>query len=431
MRSCRLISKMTALFILLSIPAYAQTPPAASEPVPPLIAAPIAQQTWDYLDANAPGEWSIVAYSLGGKPIREDALTAMTSALDNGLYSGFPSITTFETLMLSLIKTGQNPTDYQTRDLITLLGDDRFLYHEGLDGVSMALSIYNAAERFDVYIPETLVNCVPEVISHIGSCQQENGGFSVRSGEPPDVGASARAVMALSGYKNIPYAQDAAQKGIEWLSTQQNEDGTFSAQADAPGDCETTAAVLSAIRVCGINLDDPRFVKNGITLSKALSTFLNSDGGYSLLQGQTSSVETTEHAIIALYTDFFELFPYLPPFSYPGYVSPDQVPPVEEPTPQESSVWFIIKFLGILFLVYLLLQLTILIGKYSEKKKLPGSLAAEKEKQAQEEAERMQNATFEMHIPMNATLPDFDKLNETETRLATPPASKTNDEKEA
>lgn len=70
----------------------------------------------------------------------------------------------------------------------------------------------------------------------------------------------------------------AVNRALSWLSTQQDEDGAF--LRNGRPDCESTAAVLTAVRTCGIGLGDARFTKNGRDLHDALQSFRQQDGGY-------------------------------------------------------------------------------------------------------------------------------------------------------
>ena len=149
-------------------------------------------------------------------------------------------------------------------------------------------------------------------------------------------------------------------------------------------------------------------------LQTALDLFQNEDGGYSETLGGVSSPETTELAIIAVYTAESGTFPYYAPEYYLGYM-PE---PESTSQPTEESPWFIygkffFGFILIFFLIYLLLLITVKIGKFAEKKKLPGSLAA----QAEKKNTAFSEDTIQMHIPMQAEIPNFDQIPEQESEM--------------
>ena len=371
------------------------------------VVPPVSEATWAFLDGYPPGRWSTVAYSLGHKSIQKTSIELLHTTLSHGLDDGFASITQFELALLSLIKAEQDPSAYKRKNLIYLLASDDYLYHEGLDGASMALLVYEAAAYYDIYVQPSVKNAEATVIDFIVSSQQKDGGFAVSAGRKADVEVTALALTALSAYRSTPYVQSAIDRGLGWLSAQQQLDGSFLRQ-NWP-DCETTAMALTAIRSCGIAADDPRFVKNDTTLPDAVKSFLAPNGGFRPTREESPSVSATEQAVIALYADFYGCSPYLHPTAYPGYAPPQEIP--EDTTVQGSGWKFAVKFSLMFGLVYLLLLLTIRIGKYAERKKLPGSLAAERQKKLREEAQ----APLDFHIPMKAKLPDFDTLAEKDT----------------
>ena len=109
---------------------------------------------------------------------------------------------------------------------------------------------------------------------------------------------TAMAVQALSFYytgsdKSVKKSVDKA----KFLSRQQNNDGGYSAEGIS--NCESTAQVLMAISALNINIEDSRFVKNGI---QYLTGFLDyySNGKFSHTKNGGYNHMATEQGFCAL-----------------------------------------------------------------------------------------------------------------------------------
>ena len=376
-----------ALLLFSAVTASAETLPGDAAP------APVAEQTWRYLDANPPGENSILAYSLGGQAVREDAVTRLSGDLRGSVADGFSSPRALERGIIGLVKSGQDPASFEKTDLVSALYSHENIYQEGLDGALLALAAYSAA---DAQSPVSAHNSPTAVIDYIVSSQLRAGGFGSAAGRDPDVRTTARAVTVLAASRDIPYVNTAVNRALSWLSTQQDEDGAF--LRNGRPDCESTAAVLTAVRTCGIGLGDARFTKNGRDLHDALQSFRQQDGGNAATPGGPSEVAATEAAVIALSTDASGLSPYLPPERYPGYV---------EPQPDNAYVFlrFLFGFLLLFGLLYLVLILTGKIGKRWGK--FPPT---EPENPSEAPGAGADTRTLELNIPMKAEIPDFDAL---------------------
>jgi prenyltransferase beta subunit len=92
--------------------------------------------------------------------------------------------------------------------------------------------------------------------------------------------------------------QKAVERGLNYLSQQQNVNGGF---ADGNGETsEAIAQTIVALTELGISLEDSRFVKNGNTLEDALLRFQMEDGSFSHLMDSDTDVLATEQAFYAL-----------------------------------------------------------------------------------------------------------------------------------
>lgn len=365
---------------------------------------PVSEQTWQYLEKNPSGQNSIIVYSLGAKPIRDDAKANFTAELEKEIQTNFSSSERLEQTILLLVKLGEDPENYKSKDFISLLSAHKNPYETGLISACGALLAY---ESTHASIAETARNSPTHLVDYIVSSQQRSGGFAPTTGRNPDVFSTSMVLTALAPYQDTPYVNSAINKALDWLGGQQNADGSFPLESP---DCNQTAAVLTAVRSLDIPVEDSRFVKDGNNLLDAMDRFLNTDGGFSEAAGGTSSVDVTETAVIALYTDAFGISPYLPPDAYPNYVEP-------EPDSITVYVRFLLGFLGMLAIIYLLLILTTKIGQKWGDRKLPFFEKPEK----CEDHSGADGKTLEIHIPMKAEMTNFDAIYQEENKIEKQP----------
>lgn len=381
--------------LLLSVGVYAQN-------------SQQAQTVWQYLDGQAPGPRSAIAYSLAGKPIREEIPDRLEQQFRVWDKEGFLSVVEYETALLSLIKLQEDPTNYKNMDLFSKLYPQDALRQDGLDGVTGALLAYSAS---GMEITQSQPNAPNSLIDRVMAAQQRSGGFAETAGEEPNVAVTARAITALFPYQSGSDVKSTVRRALEWLDSQQNGDGTFSVKGLPSG--SATAETLLAV---SLYQPSPELFTKGENISAALEHFHNSDGGYGEILGGASSPQITELAVIAQYTADTGRFPYYTPESYPGYV--ENVPKPETQTPWASYGKFLIGFILVFSLVYVLLIITTKIGKFAEAKKLPGSLAAQAEKEHRQPSEvNAQEENMQMHIPMQAEIPDFTDIPEQESEI--------------
>lgn len=377
--------------------------------------SPHSQAVWEYLDAHVPGPRSAIAYSLAGKPIREDVPKSLEQQFRTWEKDHFSPVLDYETALLSLIKLQEDPTNYKNMDLFSRLYQQDALRQDGLDGVTGALLAYSAS---GLEITQSQPNAPNSLLDRVMAAQQRSGGFAETVGEEPNVAVTARAITALFPYQSGSDVKSTVDRALEWLDSQQNGDGTFSVKGLPSG--SATAETLLAV---SLYRPSPELFSKGNGILAALEYFHNSDGGYSEILGGASSVEMTEFAVIARYTADTGRFPYYAPERYPGYVE-------SVPEPETLSSWgtygkFLIGFILVFSLVYVLLVITTKIGKFAEAKKLPGSLAAEAEKNSPQQPETdHQEETMQMHIPMQAEIPDFTDIPEQESEIGHPKEEK-------
>ena len=86
---------------------------------------------------------------------------------------------------------------------------------------------------------------------------------------------TAESLKALAPHQDKAYIAEAGEKGLAYLSSIQQPDGTFG------GNWGSTLVVADMLEALDIPLDDQRFVKNGRTLEDALRVFYKDGGSFS------------------------------------------------------------------------------------------------------------------------------------------------------
>ena len=86
---------------------------------------------------------------------------------------------------------------------------------------------------------------------------------------------TAESLKALAPHQDKAYIAEAVEKGLAYLSSIQQPDGTFG------GNWGSTLVVADMLEALNIPLDDQRFVKNGRTLEDALRVFYKDGGSFS------------------------------------------------------------------------------------------------------------------------------------------------------
>ena len=83
---------------------------------------------------------------------------------------------------------------------------------------------------------------------------------------------TAKTITVLAPYRDKEYIAKAIDRAVDYLSSVQLSDGSFPGMT-GDSDGGATLTVLKMMEALDISLDDPRFVKNGNTVSDAMRTF--------------------------------------------------------------------------------------------------------------------------------------------------------------
>lgn len=248
----------------------------------------------------APGssqsDWSAIALSVSGNDFDKDAyLTGLKNYvqqkyLTKGKLSANKA-TEWHRIAIAVNLLGCDATNFCG---INLLNDGVYyrgnLGSQGLNGYIWALIAISSGNYIQ---PADALNTKESIISTILSSQNSDGSFSL-SGNEPDCDITAMAVYALSFYKNNSDVSVAIDNALNYLSSVQNPDGTFS-DGDVPN-AESTAQVIIAL---ASTQRDPYCDLHFPNLYNALKSF-ETLGGFCHIQGGEADIIATYQAYCAI-----------------------------------------------------------------------------------------------------------------------------------
>lgn len=249
------------------------------------------------------GEWSVIGLSRWEGALAEDWITCYWNNLCDYV-SGCGGVlserkyTEYSRVILAVTAIGKDPMDVNGYNLLLPLADFEQTVFQGTNGPVYALL---ALDSGNYEIPAHTAGGVQATrelyIDYILGAEAEGGGWSLTGGTA-DVDITAMALQALAKYRDRTDVAEAVERGLTFLSAQQNDQGgftSFNAQSS-----ESVSQIITALAELGISLEDSRFVKNGNTLLDALLRYRNSDGGFAhLIDGETDLL-ATEQAFYAL-----------------------------------------------------------------------------------------------------------------------------------
>ncbi|MCL1828820.1 MAG: hypothetical protein FWG32_04905 [Oscillospiraceae bacterium] len=253
------------------------------------------------------GEWAVIGLARSGCEVPDSYFanyykTVEKYVKDRGGVLHDVKYTEYSRVILGLTAAGYDPRDVAGFDLTAPLADFGKTVSQGINGpifalISLAGGKYpNPAE--ELYIAEILRRQLPDGGFNLTA---GGGGKAIGANEKGDPDITGMALQALAKYRDRKDVNAAADKALLFLSGIQDEKGGFSGGFSGGSPVlESAAQVLIALCELGIPVDDPRFVKNGNTLTDNILSFKNQDGGFSHTRGGVSDLMSSEQALCAL-----------------------------------------------------------------------------------------------------------------------------------
>lgn len=239
-------------------------------------------------------EWEAVGIARAGGTLPASYLTGATAQVKESAGS-FRKVTDLERLILGIKAAGGNPTSVSGVNLIDKMVNHDKMTAQGTNGPIFAL----IALHSDNYnVASTATWNKDKLVTWLLSAQNSDGGFPLATGEASSVDMTAMAVAALAPERTQTQVQTAIDKAVQYLSTQQQVNGGYSAYNDDSS--ESVSQVIVALASAGINPKDARFTKSSGDLLTRLSQFRQSNGAYSHTIGGAGDNIATEQALLAL-----------------------------------------------------------------------------------------------------------------------------------
>lgn len=244
------------------------------------------------------GEWSIIGISRNGTAVADTYYNNVLNYLNerDGKLSD-RKYTEYSRVILALTSIGKNPENVGGYNLLLPLGDYEKTIKQGINGAIWALIALDSNKYDMPYDENANVHATREMyLQKILDGQLSDGGWAM-SGDDGDADLTAMALQALRNYRKIPVVSEAIDKGVSFLSENQNANGGYG--ADGEESAESTAQVLVALCGLGISPTDGGFVKNGKTLTDSILSFYNGEG-FEHLKGEGTNLMATEQCFYAL-----------------------------------------------------------------------------------------------------------------------------------
>lgn len=191
--------------------------------------------------------------------------------------------TEWHRLTLVCLACGGDPTDVAGVDL---LADGTFCWAgsmdlggQGVNGWAWALIAMDAAGSG---MPENAVYTRQDALAALLAAQNQDGGFSLTAqAAASDADITAMVLQALAPYYNDPdgAVRQAVDRALTFLSEGQTSFGDLT--SGGARTLESTAQTVIAL--CALGLDpetEPRFVKNGVSVYRAMLAYQLEDGSF-------------------------------------------------------------------------------------------------------------------------------------------------------
>ncbi len=193
--------------------------------------------------------------------------------------------------ILTLISLGENPYDFEGKNLVNELiqMNDSGVFGSVYDQVYAILGLRASGAKIE-----------REIVNALVDMQLDDGGFGFSSSDPD---SASLALMALANYNSFENVSNCIDKTLNYLENVQLETAGFSSYGDE--NSNSIAKVISALVALGSDPIDSRWVKNDNTIFDALERFKTNQGGYkwTLAEESENNFYSFKQVLLAL-TDY-------------------------------------------------------------------------------------------------------------------------------
>ncbi|WP_426452549.1 S-layer homology domain-containing protein [Paenibacillus sp. S-38] len=270
-------------------------------------------------------DWSAYALSRAGVSVPSGYL-AEAEALLREKNGTFRNVTDYERLALSVRAAGGDPQSIGGFDLIERIYNNERMETQGTNGPIYALLALNAG---DTEIPADAAWTKERLLQWILDAQNADGSWPLVKGETGSTDLTGSALAALSYYETQAEVKAAVSKAVQWLGTQQAENGGFA--LDGVVNAESTAQVLWGLSVSGIDPVHSASFQSGDSHMVNYLLGLQLDGGaFPHVSGGEAEGMATEQAVMALgayQAAFSKSVGQQAPEVAPGYSDMEEISP--------------------------------------------------------------------------------------------------------
>ena len=275
----------------------------------------VITQTANYIQATVKepqvssigGEWTIVGLARSEMDIPKKYFEKYYQIVENYVKERNGVLhsrkyTEYSRVILAVTAIRKNPENVGGYNLLIPLGDFEKTVWQGINGPVWALIAldsgkYSIPENKDAKVQATRDMYVDYILKR----QNSDGGWALSENMSSEIDVTAMALQALSNYRHTEKVEKAVKKALVMLQNSQNENGGFSASGSAS--CESSAQVLTALCMLGIDYNSHEFTKNGRTVLDDILAYYTGKGFRHIKNGEENQMATEQafYSLVALY----------------------------------------------------------------------------------------------------------------------------------
>ncbi|WP_432402874.1 Ig-like domain-containing protein [Wukongibacter sp. M2B1] len=269
------------------------------------------QLTVDYYKKKGipQGDWIAFGLSAAGENIISDEyMSNGRSYIDNlwniiGSKNDLGEITEYEKATLGILAGGYDPHNFAGMNLIERIYD----YGSLGQGNNAAVWALIALDAVNAQVPEGQGYFTQEYLIDYLLTHKSAEGWAV-SDDDVNIDITGMALYALAPYKDRPNVKDSIDEAVEWLKTEQNENGSFNCFDSSDTNTESTAQIIMGLTALGIDPQGDDFIRGGGNPVSAMLNNQLADGSFEHTKSFGSNKIATEQALQALAAlkDFYE-----------------------------------------------------------------------------------------------------------------------------
>ncbi|HJV45164.1 MAG TPA: S-layer homology domain-containing protein [Bacillota bacterium] len=239
------------------------------------------------MDSDSLSDWSAFALARAGQTLPVSYMANMKATLDQNQGS-FHNVTDFERMVLGVLAAGEDPLNSSGYNMIEKIYNNERLTSQGANGVIFGLI---ALDSKNYPVQDNALWTRDKMVNWLLKNQNQDGGWSIVSGDASDIDITSMAIAALAPYQNREEVKKATDAAIHWMVDSIQQPVTYS---------ESIAQEIEGLAALGLNPIDPKFNRSGKDLISCLLQFQQADGGFAHQMDQGTNPIATEQALVAL-----------------------------------------------------------------------------------------------------------------------------------